>query len=541
MNTLTTVACATVDQNDPLTNQTPRERQMPMPVVKPLRPHQSQAIADLRAAIKGGSHRPVLGAFMGFGKTRVAAEIIRSANEKGIRVMFMVASRQLCEQSASAFDEQGLDVGIMMANHIRTDETRLCQVCTFQTVTARLKRERYEFQRWPVGLILIDECDVQMKGREDLATMYPDAPIIGMSGTVFARGMGNFYTSIVNTLPVAKLIEQGYLCPFEVFGPPGPDMSGAKIVAGDWSASEVEKRFDSTLMASVVDMWKQHGRNRPTLMFAANVAHSKALVRQFQEAGITEICHLDGYPDGEDAETDDVRMNRELAIEKYNRGEIKILSSVALLSRGFDAPQTEVLIVARATRSLSLHWQIIGRSIRTYPGKTLATILDHSTNHQRLGYITDPIPYVLDDGSDPKEKPDSRKKEDPLPTPCPFCHCMRPAGVRKCPSCLRTPERQNDIENVEGELVKLGDSTKSKEPQFTAAEKDRWMRMFKDYEIEKGKANGYSIYLFKEKFGHEPATLWPRTTLGPTDEFSSWMKHHNIKMAKRAQKRKEAA
>jgi hypothetical protein len=60
--------------------------------------------------------------------------------------------------------------------------------------------------------------------------------------------------------------------------------------------------------------------------------------------------------------------------DSYIRG----LISVAALSKGFDVSDCGVIIMARPLRSsLSEHIQILGRGLRTHPGKEECIVLDH--------------------------------------------------------------------------------------------------------------------------------------------------------------------
>ena len=72
---------------------------------------------------------------------------------------------------------------------------------------------------------------------------------------------------------------------------------------------------------------------------------------------------------------------------------------VDILSKGYDQPTASCLIAARPTKSLILHVQQVGRVLRPAPGKHDAIVLDHSGNTSRLGFVTDPLPATLDDGT----------------------------------------------------------------------------------------------------------------------------------------------
>ena len=56
--------------------------------------------------------------------------------------------------------------------------------------------------------------------------------------------------------------------------------------------------------------------------------------------------------------------SRRKYIENYKNGEIKVLFNYGVLTHGFDAPNTDIVIIARPTQSPILYSQMIGRGLR---------------------------------------------------------------------------------------------------------------------------------------------------------------------------------
>ena len=154
--------------------------------------------------------------------------------------------------------------------------------------------------------------------------------------------------------------------------------------------------------------------------------------------------------------------------------------------------------------SLSLHWQIIGRVLRPAPGKTDALILDHSSNHLRLGFVTDDVPFELDEGKRGEAPKDRREKQAPLPTPCPSCAYLRPAGVHRCPSCGFRPERQSEVVNIDGELVPFAARTGGGKGAAKHV-KERWYRELCQLAVDHGYSDGWVAHTYRDFF-----TVWPR-------------------------------
>ncbi|KKK92256.1 hypothetical protein LCGC14_2704740, partial [marine sediment metagenome] len=56
--------------------------------------------------------------------------------------------------------------------------------------------------------------------------------------------------------------------------------------------------------------------------------------------------------------------DRQKYIEEYKSGNVQVLVNYGVLTTGFDAPNTNAVLIARPTGSLVLYSQMIGRGIR---------------------------------------------------------------------------------------------------------------------------------------------------------------------------------
>jgi hypothetical protein len=68
--------------------------------------------------------------------------------------------------------------------------------------------------------------------------------------------------------------------------------------------------------------------------------------------------------------------DRALIYKRFREGETLVLSNCMVLTEGFDAPWAEVAVIARPTSSPGLYTQMVGRVLRTHPGKADALVLD---------------------------------------------------------------------------------------------------------------------------------------------------------------------
>ena len=500
-----------------------------------LRPYQGEVVEATRAALRSGKRRVLAYLPTGGGKTRVATAITQMTLAKSSgRVIVLANRKQLVHQFAAALRAAGLDVGIAQGENTTGLHHRVV-VCSIDTIHAR----SYTFE--DVALFIIDEAHA-VAGSEKYRTLlfrYNRVPCIGLSATPFARGLGKPYPELrgaplfeelVVGATVQQLVDGGFLTDLEIYAPSKPDMAGAKLARTaegemDYRQADIDEAADKPeLVGDIIRHWLTLAGGRKTIAFASSIAHSKHIVEQFQSAGVTAE-HLDCYMD------DDTRAD---ILERFERGDFTVLSNVALLSEGFDVPDTACMILARPTRSLTRFLQMVGRVLRPADGKTHALLLDHSGSVERIGHPFDDLPLALCDGKPNKSGQQERQK--PEPKPCPSCKFIKPAGTRKCPKCNFEPERQNDIEVRDGELRKL--DRKTKKPA-TPDRKQHVYSQLLQVARNKGYSSGWVAHKYRAMFD-----VWPRNMRDvpatPTAELLSWLKSQQIRFAKGRQGQQEA-
>jgi superfamily II DNA or RNA helicase len=347
---------------------------------------------------------------------------------------------------------------------------------------------------------------------------------VGLSATPFTRGLGKYFSNLVVGATATELIENGYLVPSRVFAPTDPDLSTVKTVAGDYQQTQLGEAMNKpTLVADIVSTWQRLGENRQTLAFATNIVHSKTIAAEFQAAGI-EAVHIDAYTDSQE---------RQQAIARFKAGEIKILTSVGVLTTGFDAPRVQCLIFARPTKSLALHIQQWGRGIRVDQGKTDCLVLDHAGNTQRLGFVTDPLPDRLDMG---EKKPRKQERKEPVPSVCPSCSYVKPAKTHVCPACGFAPERQNDVHIVDGELTEI----KPSKTKYNHEQKQAFYSQLLYIQQQNNYKHGWVSHTYKERIGVWPSGL-QEIAEEPDSATLKFVIHKNIKYSKGKKKKAQRA
>lgn len=495
--------------------------------MRELRPHQSRAIGLLRDALRSGSRRPVLQAPTGAGKTVLAAAIIDSALARGKRVIFTVPAVSLVDQTAREFYAEGIrDIGVMQADHPMTDPSKRVQVASLQTLQRRAIP--------PADLVLIDEAHRMFAFVEDWMARedWLAVPFIGLSATPWTKGLGRLYDRLIIAATTAELIEKGYLSPFRVFAPSHPDLAGVRTVGGDYHEGDLSRVMsERTLVADVVATWLAKGEDRPTLCFAVDRLHAKTLQAQFEAQGVR--C---GYVDATTP-----RDERERVRKAFQAREYRVVCNVGVLTTGVDW-DVRCIVLARPTKSEILFVQIVGRGLRTAPGKDTCLILDHSDTTLRLGFVTDIHHTRLNDGRIEKSDGGAPERTAPKPKECPRCSYVRPAGMRACPSCGHVQERVSAVETVDGELVDLSAQRKANREDWAA--KVAFMGQLKAYAILKGKSEGFVAHKYRAKFGvwpNDPRVKHARPAVAVSPEVASWLKSQAIRYAKAREKARGVA
>lgn len=477
-----------------------------------LYPHQLEALDLLRQSLASGKTRPVLQAPCGFGKTVLAGAIVDGALRKGKRVIFTVPALSLIDQTVASFWAEGIrDIGVLQGNHPLTNSTMPVQVASVQTL------QRRHIPR--ADIVLVDECHrvFEFYGEWMADPEWAKVPFVGLSATPWTRGLGKHYDDLLIAATTEQLIEGGFLSKFRVFAPSHPDLSGVRTVAGDYhegDLSGVMRKPD--LMADAVTTWLQKAEGRPTLLFAVDRAHAQHLQEQFTAAGV-RTGYVDAFT---------TRDEREVIRKQFHSGELQVVCNVGCLTTGVDW-DVRCLSLCRPTKSEMLYVQIVGRALRTAPGKESALILDHSDTTLRLGFVTDIHYDALDDGK--PRKASSKKTQDgdkPLPKECPSCGVLKTPRLRTCSSCGFTPKPVSTTTFADGELTEMTSGG-----AYDRDTKQKWFSMLNGVAQERGYKSGWAAANYRDKFG-----VWPRglsdEPLPPNGEVLGYVRHKMIKWAK---------
>ena len=359
--------------------------------MKELRTYQKAALTSTWDYLhKNPQSHPLVVAPVGAGKSLLIAEFARLIQNEypRTRIVMLTHVKELLEQNMAELKEQfiGCDAGFYSAG---LKQKRLNNDITFASIQSVWKRAN-EFNRAP-ELILIDEChliphNTQTRYRkfiDDCLKLNPNVIVIGFTGTPFRADSGRLdegetrlFDSVAYEISMKFMFDEGYLC-----RPVVPetntilDVTGVHSRGGDYIQSELEAAVNKDeITSSCIDEILHYGKDRHRwLIFAAGIKHCESIAAALTTRGVDCAIVTGKTP----------KAQREAIIERYNKGELKCLVNVAVLTTGFNSPPIDLLAFMRPTRSPVLYVQTIGRGLRP----VYAEGYDLSTKEGRLAAI----------------------------------------------------------------------------------------------------------------------------------------------------------
>lgn len=387
--------------------------------MKELRPYQEKTVSKVREEFAKGNKKVIMCAPTGAGKTVIFSFILKSALQRGKKCMVLTHRTELLTQSGGTLTDLGCDIVNLDAKAKKIQKSNLYVAMT-QTLIRRVKNSQYAQLLQELDLLIIDESHLQ-SFNSILPYLNEKTFVIGATATPTRSGnqtsLDEFYNALVEEVTISELIGSGYLAKPNYYGL-RLDLKSVKVKGGDYDNDSLGDFLTrNKVFEGVYENYTRLTPNKKALIFAPNVESSKTLVTKLSGLGLP-IKHLDG---------ETPTKERVEILNWFETTPNALLSNVGILTAGYDHALIEVVILYRATKSLPLYLQMVGRGSRTEPNKTKFTILDFGNN-----IYTHNFWHIDREWSLQKEVKD--KGVAPVKD-CTSCGAILPASLKVCEYC----------------------------------------------------------------------------------------------------------
>ena len=188
--------------------------------------------------------------------------------------------------------------------------------------------------------------------------------------------MKDNYAELISGESIESLIENEFLARAEVFQ---YDMGLTSLEVGsngDYTVKSSEDLYTSPAMLDkTLQAYLKHSKGKKALIFNNGINTSIQIYHTFKAADLP-VMHLDNTA---------TKKQRKQILKWFKETPDAILTSVSILTTGFDEPTIDTIILNRATKSLTLYYQMIGRGSRILNDKSAFNVIDLGNNYHRFG------------------------------------------------------------------------------------------------------------------------------------------------------------
>ncbi len=314
----------------------------------------------------------------GGGKTVIFSEIVRQyLKHHKKRVLILTHRIELCKQTSNMLTEFGVDNKVVDSKADLSDQKNYgCFVAMVETLNNRLNDDKFDMT--DVGLVIIDEAHYNSFTK--LFKFFSESFILGVTATPLSSNvelpMTSNYDELIVGESIESLIENKFLAKAEMHSYNVGLTSLTVGANGDYTVKSSEDLYtNSDMLYKLVSAYEERCKNKKTLIFNNGIKTSIMVYDAFRRMGYP-IEHLDNTA---------TKNERKAILEWFKNTPNAILTSVSILTTGFDEPTVESIMLNRATKSLTLYYQMIGRGSRIINSKDSFTVIDLGNNFHRFG------------------------------------------------------------------------------------------------------------------------------------------------------------
>ena len=357
---------------------------------------QIEALYALEDSRLEGVTKGLVQAATGVGKTYLAA----FDSAKYERVLFVAHREEILKQATISFRNvrHSDDYGFFCGKQKDTDKAVIL------ASVATLGRSEYLTEDFFApdyfDYVIIDEFHHAVNEQyQRIVEYFKPQFLLGLTATPERMDGKNIYEICDYNVPyeisLKEAINKGMLVPFHYYGIyDETDYSLLHLVKGRYEEKELNETYIGNIKrCNLIYKYYMKYRSKRALGFCCSRQHAEEMAKEFCKRGIEAVA-VYSNADGEFSE------DRDKAIEKLKKQEIKVIFSVDMFNEGVDIATLDMVMFLRPTESPIVFLQQLGRGLRTSKGKEYLNVLDFIGNYEKAGRA----PLLLSGGNDLGEK-----------------------------------------------------------------------------------------------------------------------------------------
>ena len=351
-----------------------------------------------------GRRRAVVSLPTGGGKTRVTVEaavrLVLAPKSPNRSVVWIAQTDELCEQAVQAFRQVWVNLG---ARHTDLRAVRLwggnpnpagqeldrpiVVVASIQTLNSRFGAPPLDWLRKP-GLVVVDECHHAITPSYSALLRWLDAeaprqetadkdepPIVGLSATPFrtdddesqrlarrfdSRWLPSNQEHLYSRLRRQDVLAEARYEPlYSDIGLTDQELTDLGRLGDQWEGLDFENLLEAINQRLAGDTHRNEqlleciraSGERSILFFTNSVSHAGEMSARLNLAGIRAAAISGSTP----------RVARRYFLDRFQQRDVRVLCNHSVLTTGFDAPKTDMILIARQVFSPVRYMQMVGR------------------------------------------------------------------------------------------------------------------------------------------------------------------------------------
>jgi len=314
----------------------------------------------------------------GGGKTIIFSEIVRQYLKLKKRKVVVLTHRiELCNQTSKVLSDFGvLNKVVNSKASLDDQEEYSCFVAMVETLNNRLLDDKLDIS--DVGLVIIDEAHYNSFTK--LLKFFSSSFILGVTATPLSSNinlpMTDNYDELIVGESISELIKNNFLAKANLYTYNVGLTSLIVGANGDYTVKSSEELYtNNDMLSKLLLAYEERCLNQKTLIFNNGINTSLIVYDTFKKAGFN-VRHLDNTA---------TKKQRSETLKWFKETPDAILTSVSILTTGFDEPTVKCIMINRATKSLTLYYQMIGRGSRLLKDKNTFEVIDLGNNFYRFG------------------------------------------------------------------------------------------------------------------------------------------------------------